>query len=401
LLSDNTDSLKNNIGITEPSGKELASTFNRMIIRAGLVDLKLGIRGFMVNRHEYGQRLLKSAASCGVEIRANSKAVSAITDDDIVKGAVIKTKEGELFDIYAKVTIDCTGRNYQIRKTLPENHFPMIEKKMDKKDVAASYREIIQLKKGDHQYNKKICLEYREDIPDGGYFWIFGKGSQSMNVGIGWFTDVKSHKTMKNHFWDILHEYYKPDMYNILEKGGFTIPMRYPLLNAVASGFITAGDAAFHTNPFSAEGHASALIAGYYAGNVAANAVEEGDYRQEVLWKYNKHILNDFGLTHIKYQLILEALKEIKYKGLEFLLKRSIFSGLDFSEIMQGKNIDFLTSIKILLKSFPRLDILYKLSKVTRNAQFFDKMIRDYPSNPESYPKWFKNFISRMNNIRN
>ncbi|MFX1286789.1 MAG: hypothetical protein ACFFB5_24335 [Promethearchaeota archaeon] len=52
----------------------------------------------------------------------------------------------------------------------------------------------------------------------------------------------------------------------MLAKGGYTIPMRYPLMNAVASGFIVTGDAAFHANPFSAEGHEPVLVAGYYAG---------------------------------------------------------------------------------------------------------------------------------------
>lgn len=400
LIKSSVTFLKNHLGIDEPTGKELESSFQKTILRIENADLQLTGIGYMVNRSHYGQRLLKEAENYGVEVRANTKAKRAVTNGDMVNGAVVQEKGKKEYTINAQVTIDCTGRSFQIRRTLPKEKFPFIEKKMDKRDVAASYREIIQLESENHSYQDSICLEFRENIPKGGYFWQFGKGKKRLNVGIGWPLDVKSHKGMKEHFRDILHEYYPPNTYKTLVKGGYTIPMRYPLMNAVASGFMTAGDAAFHANPFSAEGHGSALIAGYYAGKVAAEAIKKNDVSQQQLWKYNNHIIDHFGLVHIKYQLISEALNRSKISNLKFLLNRSIFSQEQFTDLIKGKGMGILTKLQLLIKGYSHLDILYRLSKMQKEMQFFEHLLEKYPKNPEQYPEWYTIFSKKMGKIR-
>ncbi|MHA1945660.1 MAG: NAD(P)/FAD-dependent oxidoreductase [Candidatus Hodarchaeales archaeon] len=396
LFKSFTTFLEKELGIKQPHGSEVSDTFDSMVLRVAGIDLPIEGHGFMVDRFLYGQRLLKEAIDLGIDVRADTRGVKAQIDGNSVIGVIVEEKNGSQYFIKAKITIDSSGRNYQIRKTLPQNLFPNIETRMNKSDIAGSYREIIRVNE-DHLFQNKIFFEFRLDIPSGGYFWIFTKGKRMLNVGIGWPMNVKSQKGMKSHLWDILKEYYSD--YEVLAKGGYTIPMRYPLMNAVASGFIVAGDAAFHANPFSAEGHGSALVAGYYAGKTAADAIKRAKFTEKELWNYNHSILKNFGGIHIKYQLILEMLRKIQITGLEFLLKRSILTEEVMKQIVDGESINTSSKLRIIWRSFPYYGIVIKLRRLQQQISFFDELLHSYPKDPTGFPHWFDQFNKSMNLI--
>ncbi len=392
--------LEKELGIEKPHGEEVADDVKELVFQTEKVRFPLYGDGFVLNRHPYGQRLLKKAEEYGVEVRDETKAVKAIVDSAGVKGATVLNKSTkEKYEILAKVTIDCSGRNFQIRKTIPEKLFPNLERTMEKKDVAASYREIIELKE-DHPYHNQILLIYIDEVPEPGYFWIFSKGTKRLNVGIGWWLDMKVEKGMKESFWEALHKFYPPDTYEVIEKGGYTIPTRYPLMNAVAPGFLTAGDAAFHVNPFSAEGHGPALSAGYYAGKVASDAILANDTSVEKLWAYNVHVMNDFGLSHTKLQLFPEALLKVKISGLEFLFKRKILTQDQFMDLHGGKSLTRLETLKIIVRAFPNYRLLLYIDKIAKGAQTFNELFERYPTTPDEYLVWLEEFNTIMDMIR-
>ncbi len=393
--------LDKELGIQLPHGEEVADSVESLVFQTERVTFPLFGPGLVLNRHPYGQRLLKIAVESGVEVRADTKAIRAIIDETGVKGAIVQEKESnESYEIHAFITIDCSGRNYQIRKTIPPELFPNLEKKMEKRDVAASYREIIRLKE-DHPYDNKVLLIYDSIIPEPGYFWIFSKGKKRLNIGIGWYLDMSVEKGMKELFREVLHKYYPQGTYEVEDKGGYTIPTRYPLMNAVAPGFIAAGDSAFHVNPFSAEGHGPALSAGYYAGKISSEALKVKDASEQQLWGYNMAVMKDFGLSHTKLQLFTEALRKVKTPGLEYLFKRNILTQDQFMTLHSGKGLGKGEILKIILKGFPRYDLLLNLYKIAKGVQKFDKLFDRYPSTPQEFPDWENEFLSIMNDIRN
>ncbi|MHA2053973.1 MAG: hypothetical protein ACW99F_10270, partial [Candidatus Hodarchaeales archaeon] len=75
-----------------PSGKEIADIVEQLVFKTETVTFPLIGDGFVLNRHPYGQRLLKLAENNGVEIRSETKAIKAIVDPEGVKGAVLKQK---------------------------------------------------------------------------------------------------------------------------------------------------------------------------------------------------------------------------------------------------------------------------------------------------------------------
>jgi geranylgeranyl reductase family protein len=393
--------LEEELAIPPPFGDEVADEVEQLRLRTEKINFPFFGDGFVLNRHPYGQRLLNLAKKSGVEVKAETKAIKAIVDSTGVKGALVKTRGQEQpYEISALITIDCSGRNYQIRKTIPKDLFPKLEKSMEKRDVAASYREIIKLTE-DHSYHKQIYLIYDPKIPEPGYFWIFTKGYKRLNIGIGWYLDMTAERGMKEMFREVLHQYYPEGSYEVEDKGGYTIPARYPLLNAVAPGFLTAGDAAFHVNPFNAEGHGPALIAGFYAGKIASSALKSNDTSEQKLWAYNELILNNFGLSHTKLQVFTEILRKVKTPGLEFLFTRNILKQEQLMGLHDGDVLGKLEILKILVKGFPRYDLLINLYKIARGVQSFNALFDNYPKSPNEFPEWLEEFHLIMNKIRN
>lgn len=396
------DFLHEKIGLKLPENEEIADIVEALMFKTEKVEFPVSGDGFVLNRHEYGQRLLKEAEDSGVKILSEMRAVKSMTDGDKVIGVTVKNKKtSEKSEIHAKVTIDCSGRDFIVRKTLPANDFPRLEKMMKKRDTAAAYREIIKLNENlpNHPYMNKIFLIYQEEVPEPAYWWIFSKGDHRLNIGLGWSLDMKIDKPMKALFQEVLATYYKKEDYTVEHAKGNTIPTRYALSNSVASGFLTAGDAAFHANPLTAEGHGPALVAGYYAGKVSAEAIKEKDYSEKNLWKYNKLVLDHIGRSNTKVQIFAEALRSVKVKGLEFIFKRKILTQEEFANLNKGVKPSFFQIILKAIRIFPHYGLLFKMYKMANFAIEIDKHYDNFPDDPKDFLEWNKDFSSTMNRV--
>jgi flavin-dependent dehydrogenase len=278
---------------------------------------------------------------------------------------------------------------------MPNNTFLNLEKNHKREEFSVAYREIIKLKKKKNPYKKKLVLIYDNIAPEPGYFWIFSKGEYELNVGIGW-EQTKGNElkiSIKSVFKEILMKFFSPSEYDVLQAGGYTIPTRYPLLNAVGNGFMTAGDAAFHTDPFLAEGHGPALLAGYYAGFYAVQSLNKGDYTEKGLWDYNIEILKSFGHTHLKSHLFVHMLTKVGMQEFfDFMLGKKIISFEEFRKVRKGEKISKKALLIKIFKISSRISYILNIITFQKQLKKLNSFIIDYPNSPELYESWKKNF---------
>jgi electron-transferring-flavoprotein dehydrogenase len=386
--------IKDKLGLELPHGDEISDIVERLVIQTENQEVDVFGDGFVVDRHIYGQRLLKQAISVGTEVLPNRNAKRSLVEGDWVVGAEFKNKEtNETEEIKAKITIDCSGRNFIIRKTLPQEKFPLLEFEMKADEVVASYREIVKLKE-DHDYHKAIYLIYNENVPEPGYYWIFSKGPYELNLGIGWkLSNPNKGSNMRAIYNKVTRDFFPEGSYEIIDGNGYTIPTRYPMFNAVANGFMTAGDAAFHVDPFTAEGHGPALQAGYFAGQQAVEALEKGKPTTEALWMYNKNCMEAFGTLHCKTQLFEETLLAVKMKGLDHVLKRKVLTVNDFSKINAGEGIPKSSLFGKVLRASPRYLLLLKFRKLAKGTSKVDELMKEFPTTSAGYNAWHSKFV--------
>ncbi|MFW9851596.1 MAG: geranylgeranyl reductase family protein [Candidatus Thorarchaeota archaeon] len=380
------------LNVEPPIGEEINTNVEKLVLRTSLpIDhISLPAIGYMVDRHIYGQRLLKEAAKAGVKIQDNTKVVSAIIENNEVKGVKIRNKQGKNENIFSLIVIDCSGIQAVVRTNLPENFEPLLNKKISKADYASCYREIIELN-DDHNLDGKIVLQYEESIPKPGYIWFFADGKKKLNCGTGFIkTGKNKEKSVKTIYFNAIEKYYPKGTYKTLEGRGGTVPIRPPLWNAVAPGFIVAGDAAFHADPLTAEGHGPALLAGYYAAKISINAIKNKRFSTENLWEYNKLIMEDFGNEHARYRILTIALNKLGVKNLEFLLKREVIKKSDLTSELVTKKESFLSLLGRVTRCFPRLHLLLIVKKAMSLSKKIDELCRNYPNSPHTFVEWKK-----------
>ncbi len=378
------------LGIKPPSGNEINVLVEDLVLRTSLPmdHITLPAIGYMVDRHKYGQRLLHDTINLGTKVLDVTKVIKPILENNKVSGVIVKNSAGEEVEYFAKIVIDCSGVMGVIRTKLPDEFEPILSKSLTKSDYASCYREIIQLKE-EHGLDGKIVLQYEEDIPEPGYIWFFSDGKYKLNCGTGFIKEGNNqNKSVKKVYFDTMEKYYPKGSYETLDGRGGIVSIRPPLWNAVAPGFIVAGDAAFHADPLTAEGHGPALIAGYFAGLVAKKAIEQNNYTTEKLWEYNKLIISNFGAEHARSRILTITLERIGPRNLEFLLKRGVVKQSDLTSKGIMKKRSIFNYLMLALRCFPKYSLLLLMKKAIDTSKSVAKHCLEYPNSPAEYRDW-------------
>ena len=374
--------------IEPPKEEEINAKIETMVVRTRKpeINIQLPAIGFMINRHIYGQRLLKEALSRKVQLVDNCKVIKPLVENNKVVGVIAKTKNNEEREFRAKITIDASGCRAVIRTNLPEDFSPSLYKKLTKNDYASCFREIIKLKE-DHDLQQKIVLQYERDIPEPGYIWFFGDGKQKLNCGTG-FQKVGQNEqlSVKQVYFNAIRKYY-PE-YEVIDGRGDVVPVQPPLWNAVAPGLIIAGDAAFHADPLTAEGHGPALLAGTIAGKVAKLAIEKGEYDVDNLWQYNVEVIKEFGSDNSLYKILAIVLKRIGAEDLEFLIRRGVIKQSDLSVQGLSKKESIFSLLARVIRCFPKFYLLILMKKALSATKQIKKLCSQFPETYKEYENW-------------
>lgn len=289
--------------------------------------------GYVLERKIFDRHVARLAAKAGAEVYVKT----AVTDFERKNGALrVKLRKlGEEWEVETKILIGADGvesrigRKAGIIKTL----------KMNEVESCTQY-----LMTGlDIDENYTYFYLGREVAP-GGYAWIFPKGNGSANVGIGVLPKM-AQKTAKEYLDAFIER--EGIEGKIVEVVAGAVPVYGEVETAVADNIMLAGDAAYHADPITGGGIANALAAGYYAGKVAAEAVERGDFSARFLKKYDELWKNDFGKRLSRNKKLQKKFLEMDDKTMNKL-----------ASAVAGKNLKEMSVaaiMKELLKAYPKL----------------------------------------------
>lgn len=118
---------------------------------------------------------------------------------------------------------------------------------------------------------------------------------------------IKNCKTTKNAV---------PIEFNI---GG--VPVGGPLKNLVTDNMMVVGDAAGQVNPFTGGGIITGMQAGLIAGEVAANAIDDGKWSHDGLKEYEKRWQEENGDKFRKYLRAKEYLLSLSDEELDSIAR--------------------------------------------------------------------------------
>ncbi len=298
--------------------------------------------GFVLERKVFDKHMAMDAARAGAKIMIRTRATGLERVDD---GIVITAENmGKEIKIHAKIVIAADGPESRVGRWAGLD----CNTKFDNMESCVQYEMA-----GLEMENNNVIQLYFGSVAPGGYTWIFPKGDDIANVGIG---VLKTHtdKTAKEH----LDEFIKncPETQNAqaveINMGGD--PVGGLIKERVGDNILVVGDAAGFVNPLTGGGINSALESGAYAGIVAADAIESGDYSAKNLKEYVKLTDENIGKGYDKYKKAKEYLLSLNDDELNDIAHE--FVKQDINEISPK------TMVKLLIKVSPKA--LLKLGKL-------------------------------------
>ena len=268
-----------NLGLPYPSGDEKEGDINgvkvyspdkRTIFRIS----GSGLTGFMINRHLFGQRLLRYAVDSGAELKDGIHVSKPIIKDGYVIGvSARRLKTGEKIEFLGRVTVDASGVSAVIRRKLPS--IMGVDVNVEPEDLVVCYREIRKLKMSIEE--PEFCEIYlSQRIAPGGYYWIFPKTEGRVNVGLGVSQTRREANPKIQLYKNVISE---PifESSEIIDSGGGIVPTRRPLDSLVGNGVVFIGDSGCQVNPIHGGGIGPSMMGGKISGEVISEALEKGD----------------------------------------------------------------------------------------------------------------------------
>ncbi len=293
------------------------------------------LNGFIVERKYFDKWLAFNASRAGAYIQAKTEVTDVIKNNGFVTG-VKANHEGDKYEIKAKVVVASDGVESTIARKAGLNTTNQLI------NIDAGYQyEMSNLKLKDPH---KIELWFNNKMSPRGYVWVFPKGEDVANVGIGVAMCEKSARYYLDKFIEKNSHIFKNS--SIIEVNSGGIPVGGFLKNMVMNGFMVVGDAAHQVNPIHGGGIKEATIAGRIAGDIISKGMQKNDVSEKVLSEYNKIWWKERGKALVRVQKLREVFEKLTDEDLNMLQKT--LTGDDLFEFSRGGRLGKLA--RILMK---------------------------------------------------
>jgi len=381
-----------NLGLAYPSGDELERVI--MGIKVYSPDLETvfrltgeGLHGFIVNRHLFGQRLLKEAMDAGAVLLDLTQAIEPIIEGGFVRGIVARDlRVNSKIRIEGKVTIDASGYAAALRRKLPPEMG--VETAINRRDEVLCYREIRLLNAEIEE--PEFCQIYLDlNAAPGGYYWIFPKRGTKVNVGLG-VAAVGGFPNPRDQLYKFVLSKKIFDGSKIIHGGGGVVPTRRPLDSFVGNGIVIIGDAACHVNPIHGGGMGPSMMAGKISGEVISEAISRGEPTAENLWPINVRYMKTYGAKQAGLDVFRIFLQSLTNEDINYGMKYRLIKEEDVLKAgLEGDvRLNITDATKRIFMGLGRITFLKKLCAMARRSKMIKKAYEEYPPSPKEMHKW-------------
>lgn len=234
--------------------------------------------GLVLERHLFDKAMAADAARAGAEIWLKTAAVDVLKEGDKVFGVKVK-KEGEPMRLTAGAVVAADGFESQVAR------WAGIDTSLKAGDITTCYQYRMTNLKTEPDY----CEFIIGSVAPGGYIWIFPKGDDTANVGIGVLASkLKKPGEVKQYLDNWIKKDPRLSCGQPLEALAGGVSVSPPVEQSVMNGLILVGDAARMIDPITGGGIANGLLAGRFAGEVLGDCAQANDFSAEALMPYDK-----------------------------------------------------------------------------------------------------------------
>jgi digeranylgeranylglycerophospholipid reductase len=281
----------------QPDPKWIASTVTkfRLIAPNGSSVLpKLDGGGYVLERRIFDYELAKLAADAGAEVITKAYVYDLLRENGVITGVRVLIKDQKT-DIRCKIVIAADGVESRVGK------WAGMDTTCHIKDMESCAQMTLS---GIEVEEDVLDFYFGDQVSPGGYLWVFPKGKNTANVGLGLSVDEAKKKSAIRFLHEFVERKYPKAAMLTHIAGGVPCAKTNPEI--VKENVILVGDAAHQVNPVSGGGIISGMIGGMIGGQVAAEALKSGDMKH--LREYSKRWHKRLGWRHDIFYNIRNAI---------------------------------------------------------------------------------------------
>lgn len=288
------------------------------------------VKAYVVDRVAFDKDLATKAQSSGVDIRLGVKVLGLIRRGKKISG--VKTKNGA---VESNVVINCSGSvsklNIEAGLEVPRKIIPAVQFDATYPSSRPNYVDIF----------------VGRNIAPGFFAYIIPTSPKSVRVGLA------CEGANPRELLDKLVKE-KMGVCEILSvKGGF-IPISGPISKTYSNGFLVAGDAAGHTKPTTGGGVITGGICAKIAGQVAAEAINQGDYSADFLKVHQASWENELRMEFSAMLLARKTVNRLSDETIDKIFK--VVTENKLQHVMEETgDIDFQSGVLYALAKHPSI----------------------------------------------
>lgn len=321
----------NAVKLVSPSGIEVRIAERKVV----------GKVGYILDRKIFDKHLATLAAKEGADIMVGTLVDGLILENGKLKGVRVRGASGR-HEVRADVVMAADGVGSRVARWAGLN----TALKLDDIETGVQFQMV------GVNFESPSMMEFYfgNKIVPGGYCWVFPKGEDMANVGLG-VLGSRAERRPIDYLRDFVARMPGLSKGKMIEINAGGVPVGGPLKQTVKDNLLVVGDAARQVNALTGGGIDSAMRAGDIAGEVAAKAVAEGDTSEKRLSEYERRWRDLMGKRlerYLKAKNVLVSLTDDDLDRLAKALKEVKFDKISLTDML-----------KVLIKAHPKL--LWKL----------------------------------------
>ncbi len=300
------------IQFIEPDERWINATITKFAFIApngieAVIDFK-SIQGYVLERRIFDYELAKQAAADGAEVVTRAYVYDLLFDENETVTGVKVEYRGEQLEIKSKIVIAADGVESRVGK------WAGLDTTVDFRDMEACFQVTAA---NVPVAQDTLYFYFGKKVSPGGYFWVFPKGENTANVGLGVSGAECKKRSSLSYLTENLNRLY-PNA-SILTQIAGGVPCVTTPDKFIADGVMLTGDAARQVNPLSGGGIASGMVGGSIAGRIAGEAIKNNNMQH--IYKYKEEWHQARGHMHERF----DKFKDVIYD----------FTDEEFNKIME------------------------------------------------------------------
>jgi digeranylgeranylglycerophospholipid reductase len=298
----------------EPDPKWIAATVTkfRLVAPNGKeVTPRLDGNGYVLERRLFDYAVAKLAADAGAEIITKAYAYDLLTDSAGRAVGVKALIKDEQVEIRSRIVIGADGVESRVGRWAGIDSVCSIHDMESCAQMTLSGIDVVQ---------DRLDFYFGEELAPGGYLWVFPKGKNSANVGIGISVEEAKKKSAIKYLEEFVDRIFPHAAMLTRIAGG--VPCAATCDTLVKNNVMLVGDAGHQVNPTSGGGIISGMIGGMIAGQVAAEAIKANDL--SLLPEYQKRWQRRLGWRHEVFYTIKEAISDFSNETLNSIAESAL-----------------------------------------------------------------------------